>query len=87
MNEHRGAPPAKTAAGLIVTVSLEIEVSEPAWSRMAGVGDAYDCAAAQRRRSLVADVEDYVQQALAESAAAAEGAIMSVDLVVPEPSS
>ncbi len=62
-----------------ITVSLVIEVDDNAWADLYGRGDAYGRAEAQRRRSLVADVEDYVFAQVAESAAANEGAILSVE--------
>lgn len=64
-----------------VTVVLEIEVDEHVWANVYGAGDAYDRAEAQQRRSLYADVEDYVHQAVAESAASHEDAFREVNLV------
>lgn len=63
----------------VVTVNMVIDVDDHAWALVAGAGDAYDQAVAQRQRSLVADVRDYALNALRESAAAQEGAITSVD--------
>lgn len=63
---------------LTVTVCLEVEVDEAAWERTYGL--SYDEASAQRQRALIADVEDYVFTAIAESGAFEDGAITRVDL-------
>lgn len=63
------------------TVVLEIEVDDHVWATIYGAGDAYDRAEAQCRRSLYADVEDYVRTAVADSSAAQSGAITEVSLI------
>lgn len=62
----------------VVSFTLTIEVDDAQWANVYGAGDAYDRAEAQRSRSLVADVESYVETQLTQSAAADEDAILSV---------
>jgi hypothetical protein len=61
---------------LTVSMTIEVEVNERQWAALYGAGDAYDRADAQQRRSLVADVEDYVLGQITDSAAAEGGAIV-----------
>jgi RNA-splicing ligase RtcB len=63
-----------------IAVTVEVEVNDAAWASLYGAGDANDRADAQRPRSLVADVEDYVLRSISESAAAQDGAFVSVEL-------
>lgn len=63
-----------------IQVTLTIEVDDNAWAEVYGAGDAYDRAEVQARRSLVADVESYVESTLGGCAAAEEGAITSVEI-------
>lgn len=65
-----------------IQVTLAVEVDDGRWAIVYGQGDAYNEAEAQPRRSLVADVEDYIHHTIAESAAAQEGAITSVACAV-----
>lgn len=67
-------------SALVVTVNLEVEIDERTWANIYGAGDAYNRAEAQQRRSLVADVESYVLNQVAQSAARDDGAILSVDI-------
>lgn len=69
-----------------VTVTLAVEVDDHTWADHYGEGDAYDEAEAQRPRSLVADVQDYVLNMVQQSAAAQEGAIIDAELfIAPKP--
>ena len=67
---------------MIVSVTLEVEVNDHAWAYAFGAGDGYDRAEAQARRSLVADVEDYIVNQITQSTAAiVDEAITGVDVV------
>jgi hypothetical protein len=69
----------------VVSFTLVVEVDDNRWANLYGVGDGYDRAEAQPRRSLVADVEDYITNQVTQSAAADEDAILSVAVVHETP--
>jgi hypothetical protein len=68
----------------VVSFTLTVEVDDAAWANVYGVGDGYDRSEAQPRRSLVADVEDYVVNQITQSPAADEDAIVSVAVTEQE---